>query len=42
MGIETPLDTASITSQDDRENDQENLSGQEASTTLLLNKGKKL
>ena len=41
-GIETPLDIASITLQDNRENSYKNLSRQEASTTLLFNKGKKL
>jgi len=42
MGIKTPLNTISITLQDRRERNQESLSKQEASTTPLLVKGKKL
>jgi hypothetical protein len=40
IGIETPLDTMIITSQDGRENDQENLSSHNNSITPPLNKGK--
>ena len=40
-GFETPLDMASITSQDERENILDELSKPEASVTLLLNKGKR-
>ena len=40
-GIETPLDTASITSRDERESIYSKPSRQKASTILLLNKGKR-
>ena len=40
-GFKTPLDTASIASQDKRENILDKLSKLEASTTLSLNKGKR-
>ena len=40
MGIETLLDIITITLQDGRESNQENLSSYDNSTTLLLNKGK--
>ena len=40
MGIKTPLDKISITSQDNRENIYNKLSRQSASATPSLNKGK--
>jgi len=40
-GFKIPLNTASITSQDERENILNELSKLEASTTLSLNKGKR-
>ena len=42
MGIKTLLDTASIALQDERESVYSKLSGQEADTILLFNKGKRL
>ena len=39
-GIETPLDTMSIASQDGKESNQENPSGHKDNATPLLDKGK--
>ena len=41
VGIETPLDTTSITLQNKRESVYNKPSGQKANTILLLNKGKR-
>ena len=41
MGIETPLDTISITLQNKRKRNQENLNKQTANATPLFIKGKK-
>ena len=40
MGIKTPLDTMTITLQNKRESDQENLSSHNNNATPLFNKGK--
>ena len=42
VGIETPLNTASIASQNKEKSIYSKLSGQDTSTILLLNKGKRL
>ena len=42
MGIETPLNMASIALRDKKESIYSKLNGQDTNTILLLNKGKKL